>query len=111
MKEYAFGIDLGGTTAKITLIDDMKPQQARHFEIARAARFVKGSGIPVRIPVIDMVEIGAGGGSIAHVDGLGLLKVGPESAGSDPGPSCYGRGGRSATVTAMPSLPVMPCPT
>jgi N-methylhydantoinase A len=88
-----------GTTAKITLIDDMKPQQARHFEIARAARFVKGSGIPVRIPVIDMVEIGAGGGSIARVDGLGRITVGPDSAGSMPGPACYGRGGTMPTVT------------
>jgi N-methylhydantoinase A len=91
--------DMGGTTAKITLIDDMKPQQARHFEIARAARFVKGSGIPVRIPVIDMVEIGAGGGSIARVDGLGRITVGPDSAGSMPGPACYGRGGTMPTVT------------
>ncbi len=95
----AFSFDMGGTTAKITLIDDMKPQQARHFEIARAARFVKGSGIPVRIPVIDMVEIGAGGGSIARVDGLGRITVGPDSAGSMPGPACYGRGGDMPTVT------------
>ena len=95
----ALSFDMGGTTAKITLIDDMKPQQARHFEIARAARFVKGSGIPVRIPVIDMVEIGAGGGSIARVDGLGRITVGPDSAGSMPGPACYGRGGIMPTVT------------
>lgn len=95
----ALSFDMGGTTAKITLIDDMKPQQARHFEIARAARFVKGSGIPVRIPVIDMVEIGAGGGSIARVDGLGRITVGPDSAGSMPGPACYGRGGTVPTVT------------
>jgi len=95
----ALAFDMGGTTAKITLIDDMKPQQARHFEIARAARFVKGSGIPVRIPVIDMVEIGAGGGSIARVDGLGRITVGPDSAGSMPGPACYGRGGTNPTVT------------
>ncbi|NBS42138.1 MAG: hydantoinase/oxoprolinase family protein [Acetobacteraceae bacterium] len=95
----ALSFDMGGTTAKITLIDDMKPQQARHFEIARAARFVKGSGIPVRIPVIDMVEIGAGGGSIARVDGLGRITVGPDSAGSMPGPACYGRGGTLPTVT------------
>ncbi|MCZ8280414.1 MAG: hydantoinase/oxoprolinase family protein [Acetobacteraceae bacterium] len=95
----ALSFDMGGTTAKITLIDDMKPQQARHFEIARAARFVKGSGIPVRIPVIDMVEIGAGGGSIARVDGLGRITVGPDSAGSMPGPACYGRGGTTPTVT------------
>jgi N-methylhydantoinase A len=95
----ALSFDMGGTTAKITLIDDMKPQQARHFEIARAARFVKGSGIPVRIPVIDMVEIGAGGGSIARVDPLGRITVGPDSAGSMPGPACYGRGGTLPTVT------------
>jgi N-methylhydantoinase A len=95
----ALSFDMGGTTAKITLIDDMKPQQARHFEIARAARFVKGSGIPVRIPVIDMVEIGAGGGSIARIDGLGRITVGPDSAGSMPGPACYGRGGSMPTVT------------
>lgn len=95
----ALAFDMGGTTAKITLIDDMAPQQARHFEIARAARFVKGSGIPVRIPVIDMVEIGAGGGSIARVDGLGRITVGPDSAGSQPGPACYGRGGTMPTVT------------
>jgi N-methylhydantoinase A len=83
----------------MTLIDDLKPQQARHFEIARAARFVKGSGIPVRIPVIDMVEIGAGGGSIARVDPLGRITVGPDSAGAMPGPACYGRGGTRPTVT------------
>ncbi|MBR0641801.1 hydantoinase/oxoprolinase family protein [Plastoroseomonas hellenica] len=97
--DRALAFDMGGTTAKITLIDDMKPQQARHFEIARAARFVKGSGIPVRIPVIDMVEIGAGGGSIARVDGLSRITVGPDSAGSMPGPACYGRGGTLPTVT------------
>ena len=97
--DRALAFDMGGTTAKITLIDNLKPQQARHFEIARAARFVKGSGIPVRIPVIDMVEIGAGGGSIARVDGLGRITVGPDSAGSMPGPACYGRGGTLPTVT------------
>jgi N-methylhydantoinase A len=95
----ALSFDMGGTTAKITLIDDLRPQQARHFEIARAARFVKGSGIPARIPVIDMVEIGAGGGSIARVDGLSRITVGPDSAGSMPGPACYGRGGTEPTVT------------
>jgi N-methylhydantoinase A len=97
--DRALAFDMGGTTAKITLIDDLKPQQARHFEIARAARFVKGSGIPVRIPVIDMVEIGAGGGSIARLDGLRRIGVGPDSAGSMPGPACYGRGGTLPTVT------------
>ena len=91
--------DMGGTTAKICLIDDYQPQNARNFEIARSARFHKGSGMPVRIPVVEMIEIGAGGGSIAHVDGLGRLTIGPESAGSTPGPCCYQKGGIRATVT------------
>lgn len=91
--------DMGGTTAKLCLIDDYEPQTARTFEVDRSYRFKKGSGLPVRIPVIEMVEIGAGGGSIAHVDGLGRLQVGPESAGSDPGPAIYGRGGARPTVT------------
>ncbi|MBX3501524.1 MAG: hydantoinase/oxoprolinase family protein [Alphaproteobacteria bacterium] len=95
----ALSFDMGGTTAKITLIDDLRPQYSRHFEVARAARFVKGSGIPVRIPVIDMVEIGAGGGSIARTDALGRITVGPDSAGSVPGPASYGRGGTLPTVT------------
>jgi len=97
--DRALAFDMGGTTAKIALIDGGKAQGARHFEVARAARFVKGSGIPVRIPVIDMVEIGAGGGSIARVDGLRRITVGPDSAGSAPGPACYGRGGTEPTVT------------
>ncbi|MDR3530295.1 MAG: hydantoinase/oxoprolinase family protein [Rhodopila sp.] len=97
--EQALSFDMGGTTAKITLIDDYTPQQSRHFEVARAYRFAKGSGIPVRIPVIDMVEIGAGGGSIGRVDALRRIAVGPDSAGSDPGPACYGRGGTAPTVT------------
>ncbi len=97
--DRALSFDMGGTTAKITLIDDYTPQQSRHFEVARAYRFAKGSGIPVRIPVIDMVEIGAGGGSIARVDSLRRIVVGPDSAGSEPGPACYGRGGENATVT------------
>jgi N-methylhydantoinase A len=91
--------DMGGTTAKICLIDDGKPQTARAFEIARVGRFRKGSGLPLRIPVIEMVEIGAGGGSIAHVDVMGRIAVGPESAGADPGPACYGRGGTEPAVT------------
>lgn len=95
----ALSFDMGGTTAKITLIDDFTPQQSRHFEVARAYRFARGSGIPVRIPVIDMVEIGAGGGSIGRVDQLRRIAVGPDSAGSDPGPACYGRGGTAPTVT------------
>lgn len=91
--------DMGGTTAKICLIDDYHPQASRTFEVARVGRFKKGSGLPLRIPVIEMVEIGAGGGSLAHVDPLGLIAVGPESAGADPGPACYGRGGRFPAVT------------
>lgn len=91
--------DMGGTTAKLCLIDDFDPVLSRAFEIDRSYRFKKGSGLPVRIPVIDMVEIGAGGGSIAALDTLGRLRVGPASAGSEPGPACYGRGGEFATVT------------
>jgi N-methylhydantoinase A len=91
--------DMGGTTAKICLIDDGKPQTARAFEIARVGRFRKGSGLPLRIPVIEMVEIGAGGGSIAHVDTMGRIAVGPESAGAVPGPVCYAGGGIEPTVT------------
>ncbi len=91
--------DMGGTTAKICLIDDFRPQTSRSFEVARVGRFRKGSGLPLRIPVIEMVEIGAGGGSIAHVDGLGRIGVGPESAGAMPGPACYGRGGTKPAVT------------
>ncbi|NNL18905.1 MAG: hydantoinase/oxoprolinase family protein [Boseongicola sp.] len=91
--------DMGGTTAKLCLIDDHRPQTARKFEIARAARFIKGSGMPVRIPVIEMIEIGAGGGSIACVDRLGRLQVGPESAGSEPGPAAFDKGGQNPTVT------------
>jgi len=91
--------DMGGTTAKICLIDDFEPQSARTFEIGRAHRFTRGSGLPLRIPVIEMVEIGAGGGSIAEVDALGRIQVGPHSAGSEPGPACYGRGGERPTVT------------
>ncbi len=91
--------DMGGTTAKICLIDDLKPQTSRAFEVARIYRFKKGSGLPLRIPVIEMVEIGAGGGSIARVDRLKRITVGPDSAGADPGPACYGRGGAAPAVT------------
>ena len=97
--DSVLSFDMGGTTAKICLIDDGKPQTARAFEIARVGRFRKGSGLPLRIPVIEMVEIGAGGGSIAHVDTMGRIAVGPESAGADPGPACYGRGGTEPAVT------------
>ena len=92
-------VDMGGTTAKITLIDDFQPYIARSFEVARMYRFQKGSGLPLRIPVIDMVEIGAGGGSIADMDAMQRIRVGPESAGAVPGPACYGNGGAAATVT------------
>jgi N-methylhydantoinase A len=91
--------DMGGTTAKICLIDEFQPQTSRAFEVARIYRFKKGSGLPLRIPVIEMVEIGAGGGSIARVDRLKRISVGPDSAGADPGPACYGRGGAAPTVT------------
>jgi N-methylhydantoinase A len=91
--------DMGGTTAKICLIDDGEPERARAFEVARAYRDVKGSGLPVRIPVIEMIEIGAGGGSIARVDAMSRITVGPDSAGADPGPACYRRGGADPTVT------------
>lgn len=91
--------DMGGTTAKVCLIDNGRPQSSRTFEVDRQYRFIKGSGLPVRIPVIEMVEIGAGGGSIATVDAMRRIQVGPESAGSEPGPACYDRGGEHATVT------------
>ena len=97
--DRVLSFDMGGTTAKLCLIDDCMPQTTRSFEVARAWRNLKGSGLPLRIPAIEMVEIGAGGGSIAAVDGLGRLRVGPESAGADPGPASYGRGGVAATVT------------
>ena len=91
--------DMGGTTAKLCLIDDFRPQTARKFEIARAERFIRGSGMPVRIPVLEMIEIGAGGGSIAGVDRLGRIRVGPRSAGAVPGPAAFGNGGKEPTVT------------
>jgi len=97
--DRVLSFDMGGTTAKICLIDAGEPQASRDFEVAREYRFAKGSGLPLRIPVIEMVEIGAGGGSIAGIDGLGRLRIGPESAGSVPGPACYGRGGGEPTVT------------
>ena len=91
--------DMGGTTAKFCVIAGGKPQLAHEFEFDRIYRFRKGSGLPATIAVIEMVEIGAGGGSIARVNSLGLLKVGPDSAGADPGPVCYGRGATEPTVT------------
>ena len=97
--DQVVSFDMGGTTAKICFIDDGRAQTARAFEVARIYQFSKGSGLPLRIPVIEMVEIGAGGGSIARVDTLGRINVGPDSAGSEPGPVCYGRGGTQPTVT------------
>src|SRR5689334_6242025 len=91
--------DMGGTTAKLCVIEDGKPLTSTEFEVDRKYRFKAGSGLPVKTPVVELIEIGAGGGSIARVDSLGLLKVGPDSAGADPGPACYGRGGRQPTVT------------
>ena len=98
-KRNVLSFDMGGTTAKLCLIDNYRPQTSRKFEISRAERFIKGSGMPVRIPVIEMIEIGAGGGSIASVDRLGRVQVGPQSAGSDPGPAAFGKGGANPTVT------------
>ena len=97
--DQVLSFDMGGTTAKICLIENGAPQTAREFEVDRSARFVKGSGLPLRIPVIEMVEIGAGGGSIARVDLMQRIVVGPDSAGADPGPAAYGRGGDDPTVT------------
>lgn len=97
--DRVLSFDMGGTTAKVCLVDDHHAHEARGFEVARVGRFRKGSGLPLRIPVIEMVEIGAGGGSEARIDTLGRLVVGPESAGADPGPACYGRGGTKPTVT------------
>jgi N-methylhydantoinase A len=91
--------DMGGTTAKACLIDDNRPSISPEFEVNRVYRFKKGSGLPVRVPVIELIEIGAGGGSIARIDAMGLLKVGPDSAGAEPGPVCYGHGGTQPTVT------------
>ena len=91
--------DMGGTTAKLCVIDEGRPLVAHDFEVDRIYRFKKGSGLPIKIPVIEMIEIGTGGGSIARVDAMGLLKVGPDSAGSAPGPACYARGGTQPTVT------------
>ncbi|MBI3976716.1 MAG: hydantoinase/oxoprolinase family protein [Chloroflexi bacterium] len=91
--------DMGGTTAKISVIQDGRPASTRQIEVARVHRFKKGSGIPIQFAAVEMAEIGAGGGSIAAIDDMGLLKVGPRSAGADPGPACYGRGGTEPTVT------------
>ena len=97
--DKVISFDMGGTTAKICLIEDFEPGKAREFEVDRQARFLKGSGLPLRIPVIEMVEIGAGGGSIARVDSMRRITVGPDSAGADPGPAAYDRGGVHPTIT------------
>ncbi|MFV0386165.1 hydantoinase/oxoprolinase family protein, partial [Paracoccus sp. (in: a-proteobacteria)] len=97
--EKVVSYDMGGTTAKICLIEDFAPKTARTFEVARTYRFCKGSGMPISIPVIEMIEIGAGGGSIAWVDAMGRIQTGPESAASEPGPACYQRGGERPAIT------------
>jgi N-methylhydantoinase A len=91
--------DMGGTTAKACLIEDSKPSRTTVFEVARVFRFSKGSGLPLQVPVVDMIEIGAGGGSIARIDNMGLIQVGPDSSSSYPGPACYDLGGELPTVT------------
>ena len=96
---HLLGFDMGGTTAKLSLVEDGEPLIAYGFEAARQKRFMEGSGLPIRISTVELIEIGAGGGSIARADALGLLKVGPDSAGSEPGPACYGQGGTQPTVT------------
>ena len=98
-RDRVLSFDMGGTTAKISMIEGFTPQTAKTFEVDRSARFKKGSGMPISIPVIEMIEIGAGGGSIASVDSLGQIRIGPHSAGSEPGPAAYDRGGQDATVT------------
>ncbi|MFK8022595.1 MAG: hydantoinase/oxoprolinase family protein [Ilumatobacter sp.] len=98
-RDRVLSFDMGGTTAKISMIDDHRPGTATTFEVDRTARFKKGSGMPISIPVIDMIEIGAGGGSIASVDALDQIRIGPHSAGSEPGPAAYSLGGLDATVT------------
>ena len=97
--ERVISFDMGGTTAKMCLIEEYEPEHAHEFEAGRVRRFKKGSGLPLKVPVIDLIEIGAGGGSLARVDNMGLLKVGPDSAGSEPGPVCYGLGGTQPAVT------------
>ena len=98
-QDSVISFDMGGTTAKACLVEDGRIEVASMMEAARVHRFKRGSGLPIKAPVIDMIEIGAGGGSIAGIDEVGLLRVGPRSAGADPGPACYGRGGTEATVT------------
>ena len=97
--ERVLAFDMGGTTAKLALVDDGEPLVAYGFEAAREKRFLRGSGLPIQIATVELIEIGAGGGSIAHKSDLGTLNVGPESSGAQPGPACYGRGGKDTTVT------------
>jgi N-methylhydantoinase A len=97
--DRVLAFDMGGTTAKLALVDDGEPLVAYGFEAAREKRFLRGSGLPMQIATVELIEIGAGGGSIAHKSDLGTLNVGPESSGAQPGPACYGRGGTNATVT------------
>ena len=97
--DRVLAFDMGGTTAKVCLIDHGEPERSRRFEVARAWKNLKGSGLPLRIPVIELVEIGAGGGSLGRVDAMGRITVGPDSCGSEPGPACYGRGGEQPAVT------------
>jgi N-methylhydantoinase A len=97
--DRVLAFDMGGTTAKLALVDDGQPLVAYGFEAARERRFLRGSGLPIQIATVELIEIGAGGGSIAHKSDLGTLNVGPESSGAQPGPACYGRGGSDATVT------------
>ena len=96
---HLLALDMGGTTAKLCLVDDGQPAITYSFEAARERRFKRGSGLPIRIASVELLEVGAGGGSIARIDELGLVKVGPDSAGAEPGPACYARGGTEATVT------------
>ena len=98
-RDSLLSFDMGGTTAKLSVVEGGTPLVTHDFEVDRRYRFKKGSGLPVKVPVIEMIEIGAGGGSIARVDSLGLLKVGPDSSGAEPGPACYARGGTLPTVT------------
>ncbi len=98
-EENVLSFDMGGTTAKMCVVHQGKPILSKEFEAARVHRFKRGSGFPLKIPSIELIEIGAGGGSIASIDSMGLLKVGPESSGADPGPACYAQGGKDPTVT------------
>ncbi|MDP7393320.1 MAG: hydantoinase/oxoprolinase family protein, partial [Alphaproteobacteria bacterium] len=96
---HVLSFDMGGTTAKMCLVQDGRVSRTTEFEVAHVHRFKRGSGIPVRVPVLDLMEIGAGGGSLAHISEVGTLQVGPESAGADPGPACYGQGGTQPSVS------------